>query len=587
MSEHDMDYEEIDEAVDYGFEEDLDEGRETISRSQQKEELYKRLRMSDIRTKQEFLAKPGFEMKLGEDGTLKRRPNKALRDMFATVWDNSDESAGAARSIFLEMEAVAAFYDSFNWDDHRPTGEEDVEEAVTIPTITKEDEEFLADQDKPLEPTGPYRMGEIGGWVSHDPIQKLYHEKDEVDRANHDLLMFELNRKTGKSRQVVDEGALRRHQDAAYNGALDVDYREALDTQLPRYPDLDGQNAVQEGLILTDSLRQTRWRKYLWDVIVDGEPKKVGPYGGLCAWLRYFGRVGEGSYDLNTRYEATDNLRHFTWAAPKSDAKPTIMIEHISIVNGFFGGGEADNSPVKTDMGWGWVSEKGKFSPFRTDRFIDKIEERLVRLASAKATLLPSLYGGTCGLVEFFGPGTKPVKFETRKILVEAFGMRVEVRSSSCSHCSRRISERGDAYWNMLNSFNKKLGCYATQYVNTGDYGANTPFVLDTLDYTAQQRKLLGDAMFDSPDTWEIKGKSGDWRCLLCGRTKFFRVEWATVAFRNSYRHKERWTGFSEKHKRKIRWNSSILGYRTVKFTVRLAGENFLDALRKNHLKRS
>jgi hypothetical protein len=101
-------------------------------------------------------------------------------------------------------------------------------------------------------------------------------------------------------------------------------------------------------------------------------------------------------------------------------------------------------------------------------------------------------------------------------------------RVSRCKTCSESIGEEKDTWWNVVNAAPYSFACrHKQRYEGQSEFGAYTLHTLDNADKTATQIALIG-RWFDETDahgnrlTWPIKGRSGDWKCVMCGRAKTF-----------------------------------------------------------------
>lgn len=483
-------------------------------------DAFVRLWLEEIRAKEDFLRIPAFEMKVLDSGETVRRPNKALREMFAESWalripgDKAD-----ARRIFREMEATVEFFQNFTWKG-----------VKGVPKVTKLDLKLrkkLESQPGAKEAVQPY-----------DPVEVAFHKLDEKIRLTADLLSSPMSRA--------------QHEMAVYNGRLDVEMRDAGDTELPHYPFLDCLAAVQEGLDLLDDLRS--WGSWTRESGVT-----------FCEWIRRRG----GVYKLG---DMTDNLAHLSRRAPSASAKPAILIDKIEMWRTYPNGVVLPNHPEKTSDGWGWYSKRG-FYRMNLRWYKRELARVLGRAASEEETIpvFPKRARVSISSME------KRSKVRVIPIRVTDLGAKLSMRIAFCSHCSGRIQERDDPYWSLIEGLGDKMPSkrrvFCTQFRESGEFGAATLFVKDEFDMTSLQRKLLGDVMFEDSDTWKIQGKTGEYRCLLCGRTKFFRTRTGVAVFtRRKYLQ-----DFDESNTGRLWFQKDriLLGMEEVRITFTVAGEQF------------
>lgn len=98
----------------------------------------------------------------------------------------------------------------------------------------------------------------------------------------------------------------------------------------------------------------------------------------------------------------------------------------------------------------------------------------------------------------------------------------VEVRQDFCWKCANRAEEDGD-YEHFLRC---KKDCFAWKSKKNDVYYARTIFIRDSWDARGTQEKFCGPwYQYAEP----LYGKSGEWKCLMCGTRKAMR--WVDVVF--------------------------------------------------------
>lgn len=479
-----------DHSLDTSGGDDLPTRADMLRMAKSAQDAFVRVWLAEISAKEDFLRIPAFEKKVQENGEVIRKPNKALREMFAEAWAlRNPKDKAEARRILQEMEATADFFQTFTWKN-----------VKGAPKITKLDLKLR----KKLE-NQPMAREAV---QLYDPVEVAFHKADEQARLTADMLMTEPDRMTGKPVQMLNRAAINSLRDAAYNSALDVEYRDALDTDLPRYPDLDGRNAVKEALDIVDDLRS--WGSWTRES------------SRFCEWIRRRG----GVHKLG---DLTDNLGYLSRKAPEAQGKPVILIRKVEVYRMYPSGIELPNHPKKTPEGWGWLSKRG-FYRMNLRWHLKHLGKILKRAACDEETVpvFPKR-----AKVKLSGAEKRSV---IRVVPINVEGMcKTSMRIASCSCCAGRIEEVGDAYWSLISNMGVKMPVkrrvFCTQFRSSGAFGAFTLFVKDDLNMTALQRRLLGDALFESEDTWKIEGKTGEYRCVLCGRTKFFRTRQGVAEF--------------------------------------------------------
>ena len=520
MSEH-KESVDADHTLDEGMaaDNDLPTRADMLRMARSAQDAFVRVWLDEIKAKEDFLRVPAFEMKVLDSGETVRRPNKALREMFQPLWDARRPGDKAeARRIHLLQEETVKFFQDFSWKG-----------VKGAPRITKLDLKLL----KKLE-SAP---GAKELFRPYSPEHVAFHKLDEQIRHTAEMLS---NAAYAAQFELTE-----------YNGKLDVELRDAMDTELPRYPDLDGNKAVVEGMDLVDDLRS--WGS--WD-------RESGV--NFCDWIRLRGGVQKLG-------DMTDNLMYLSRRAPTATVKPTIMIDKIEMVRTYPNGVVLPNHPEKTSDGWGWYSKRG-FYRMNLRWYKRELGKVLGRAACEEETVMVFPKRGRVSL------SSVEKRSKVRVVPIKVTGLcKLSMRIAFCSHCSGRIQDRGDPYWSLIEGLGDKMPSkrrvFCTQFRESGEFGAATLFVKDDLDVTSLQRKLLGDVMFEDPDTWKVEGKTGEYRCVLCGRTKFFRTRTGVAVFtRRKYLQDfdESNTGRLWFHKDRI-----LLGTEEVRITFTVAGEQF------------
>jgi hypothetical protein len=568
--------ERVDELMEYLFHSSPDESvtyrnrEDPIDAGWAKAEVLRRLVLSHLREKEEFLEVPAFEDVLTEEGVVKR-PNMALKRLLseysaivaeAQAWEKSSQLYG----LMAERSRLAEAWKAFAWRRQKVgkiSPDTDPMEADRIKRL-KEAKKRL----KSLQKADPTAGCASGFKVKKPRLTKaelkLLHPVDEApdewDIAAHrthcseSWVTYTLEEKQYYDLNARVISAMRPTSlvlQEALDSQNDLGDRDDMDMVLPDYPmHHTDRRAVTWA---RDEFRDMTERYPFWDYRSDY-------VGGFCTWIQRHG-------GLKRLQDMVDNIKYYHVHAPRLEADPVVIIKGIKSLERLPWETRIHRPVYVPGEGWGYESDRG-FTKLHTDFIVKRAKSLLKRWLCEEETLRPRLNLRNSGLVMPIGWDTEIPTFKRL-----CAGKR-SLRQSRCDHCSKRVTEKGDWYWNLVNSVRNM---FATQYRETGDFGVYSLFVKDTTDCRYTQEKLLGKAAFEMDDTWKIRGTSGDWRCLLCGRSKIFRsyivlMQWTTGA---TFTKDRSWCDGKVTH------HLDLNEGRTWVVKLRLGGEQFLDALKR------
>lgn len=561
-------------------------------------ETLQKLIMADIYAKEEFLEIPAFEEVMTEEGPQKR-PNQALKRILeaysenvadAKPWEKGSQLFG----LMSERQRLAEAWGDFGWKRQPkkaldpkvqaqklrlqelemlvPTGDKVIKvtwpeesklpfagkplepmsllhlrDQRVMPKISEQEKILLEDEDKAPDPSKieTYRTKSAGSWVVYSPHEKEHFDLNVLTRKGWATQMYVPDRK-GNMYLDTNPGAVAAQEQEDLDSQNDLTDRDDMDMVLKDYPvHHSSDECVRE------------WKDDFEDLVSKFPYHSYTHEVGFCAWLREHG----GKKKL---HDIVDNLKYYQVHAPRASVEPIVMIKGIKVLNRTWVETRISLPTHVPGSGWGYMNKDGRFRQLNTEFIVNRAKSLLSRWLCEEPTLRPRLNARNSGLIQPIGPDASCSKYKEFK------SSGLELRQAHCTHCSSRVGERGDWYWNMVNSHR---GMFATQYVNSGDFGVHTLHVKDNTDCRWTQQKLLGDNAFASEDTWKIQGKTGDWRCLLCGRTKIFRAYYVLMQWTTG----PAWTEYVEKDNGAYLEKSYGKSY-VVK--IRIAGEDTLDRMK-------
>lgn len=572
MSEH----EEYDELMEYInslrlADEELDRRSDTIDCGWATAEALKRLVLADLHSKEEFSEVPAFEDVMTEEG-IKKRPNEALRRILqvysenvgdAKPWEKDSQLYG----LMSERERLAQAWSEFGWKQQPASKSSELVKAakkrlkklqkadqmwmgteatkISKHRLTKAELKLLHPEDEAPDPNDleTYRTTGAGSWVIYSPEEKAHFDLNEQNRR--EKMAWDLDK---NGHPIIHRGGFNAREQDEYNSQCDLSLRDDMDMVLPDYPVFHHDDkAVTEALdMFADFTRDYPFGEY--------EDRTR-----FCDWIRARGGI-------NRLHDAVDNLKYYHNHAPRLNAAPIIMIKGIKMLTREWDFTRISKPVFEPGFGWGYPKENGDFMRLNTEFIVTRAESLMSRWLCEEPTLRPRINMRNSGLIHPVGWDTTAVRFRELKA-----GSRI-LRQSHCDTCSKRITEKNDWYWQLVNSLS---GMFATQYKESMEYGCHTLFVKDDVDCRWTQKNVLGDHVFNSPDVWKISGKTGNWRCLLCGRNKIFRsyvvlMQWTTGASYNKSKYYENGQPVLTMYK--------TYG-KTYVVKLRIAGERYLDRL--------